>query len=84
MVAQGSEFPDCVASRLEDAVTSSLPQPEPVFARDQAEPQHCKNCGGVQIFIPCIVIEGRGRVGVCWGCDQEVFVPFTRVNGEAA
>ena len=65
-------------------MTTSLPIPEPSFALDHQEMRWCVNCGGVQIFIPCFVIEGRGRVGVCWGCDKEVFVPFTRVTAEAA
>ena len=67
-------------------MTSSLPipaDPQP-FALDRKEPQWCVNCGGVQVFIPCFVIEGHGRVGICWGCDKEVFVPFTRTNSEAA
>ncbi len=65
-------------------MTSSLPIPaDPPIALDLKEPQHCINCGGEQIFIPCFDVED-GRWGVCWGCDKEVFVPFTRTNSEAA
>lgn len=41
----------------------------------------CVNCGGPARFVPCFDVDG-GRVGVCWGCDKEVFVPFTRMNSE--
>lgn len=64
-------------------MTSPTPQPEPVFAADRKEMHWCSNCGGPAVFIPCIELED-GRVGVCWGCDKEVFVPFTRVTAEAA
>lgn len=43
----------------------------------------CVHCGGPARFVPCFDVDG-GRVGVCWGCDKEVFVPFTRMNSEAA
>jgi hypothetical protein len=57
-------------------MTSPIPTPE-LFAIDLKEMQWCANCGGPQVFIPCVNVED-GRVGVCWGCDKEVFVPFTR------
>ena len=65
-------------------MTSSLPIPaQPIFALDRKKPEWCVNCGGVQIFVPCIYMED-GVLGICWGCDKEVFVPFTRTNSEAA
>lgn len=65
-------------------MTTTDPVPAvPEFALDRKEPQWCANCGGVQIFIPCIYLED-GRLGVCWGCDKEVFVPFTRTAAAEA
>ena len=50
-------------------MTSSLPIPaDPQFAIDRQEPQWCVNCGGEQIFIPCIESEVQS-------CVQEFLRP---------
>ncbi|HEY1800046.1 MAG TPA: hypothetical protein VGG46_03845 [Terriglobales bacterium] len=43
----------------------------------------CVNCGGLQLLIAIFEIES-GRLGVCMGCGEEKFLPFTRTIGEAA
>jgi hypothetical protein len=43
----------------------------------------CVNCGGLRIVIAVFEIES-GRLGVCLGCGDEKFLPFTRTVGEVA
>jgi len=47
------------------------------------EPHWCENCGRRRNFLVLYVVEQRG-VGVCEGCEERVFVPFTKVTAEAA
>jgi hypothetical protein len=42
----------------------------------------CANCGGPQMFIQCFECEA-GRVGFCFGCNEERILPWSRVT-EAA
>jgi len=59
------------------------PLPIPLDPQLYQEPRWCGHCGGPRTFFPLYELE-TGRVGVCCGCDKEVFVPFTRVTAEAA
>lgn len=43
----------------------------------------CANCGGPRIFLPVYECE-NGRMGICLGCEEEDFQPFTRANSECA
>jgi hypothetical protein len=62
-------------------VTSPIPIPlDPSLYQSMRE---CPNCGGPRVFVLVEEIES-GRVGFCLGCEQRVFVPFTRVTQEAA
>lgn len=43
----------------------------------------CADCGGMQRFIPLERWPGGWR-GLCWGCEREKYVLFTRAGSEAA
>jgi len=37
----------------------------------------CADCAGEKLFLQLYEVES-GRVGICLGCEQEKFVPFSR------
>ena len=47
---------------------------DPTVHRD---PLWCSDCAGVQTFVFLFATD-TGRVGFCFGCGAEKFVPFTR------
>jgi len=62
-------------------MTSALPIPlDPALYQ---ETRYCVNCGGPKVVVFVDEYE-CGRVGFCCGCEERVFVPFTRATSEAA
>lgn len=43
----------------------------------------CANCGGPQTFVAVYEFDA-GRVGFCFGCGGEKFMPFSRAVSEVA
>jgi hypothetical protein len=64
-------------------MTSPSLTPALDFASRYAVPRWCVNCGGEQTFVPVYEVKA-GRVGFCFGCNEEKIVAFTRVNSESA
>lgn len=71
------------AVREDTAVSETLAIPIPLDPQLYQEPRHCSNCGGPRTFLVVEEIDS-GRIGYCLGCEERVFVPFTRVTAEAA
>ena len=67
-----------MTSLLPTPATSAIPL-EPWRYQDM---RWCANCEGMQAVISVFEIEA-GRLGLCMGCGEEKFMPFTRVT-EAA
>lgn len=59
------------------------PAPTPLDPQLYQEIRYCINCAGPRMLLVVEEIES-GRVGYCLGCEERVFVPFTRVTAEAA
>lgn len=76
--------PTTSAAGVEARVMVDLPVPiaplDPAIHRDM---RWCINCGGRAEFIEAFETE-FGRVGVCMGCGEEKFVPFTRTTEAVA
>ncbi len=53
------------------------------LASKNEEPRWCPDCGGVQTFYELYRCE-VGRVGICFGCEQEKLILWERSNSEAA
>lgn len=59
------------------------PRPIPIEPFLYQDMRWCANCGGPQLVISIYEIES-GRIAVCLGCEDEIFLPFSRATSEAA